>query len=256
MLARLALLALLAPLAHSAASTSFRVLPLGDSITKGCGTDASPANNWNAVCSSPDTGGFRAPLWASLTAAGYNATFVGTQEDGPSWLPRSGAAHEGHPGWTTSQIHNIMPNWAPTNPDFILIHLGTNDLGQNHTVAQMVADMESLLSATKAALPKAKILLATIINMVTQARPDYQATVIAYNKALVQVAAEAGVVLVDMYTASGLCNGDTGTLARLCAECNSGNPCPKGYDRVHPTAAGYAIMGGVWAAALEGVLSA
>lgn len=248
------LLALL--LALCGAGASFRVLPLGDSITKGCGTDAGPSNNWNAVCGSSDTGGYRAPLWAALTAAGYNATFVGTQVDGPSWLPASGASHEGHPGWTTAQILNILPQWAPTDPDYILVHLGTNDIGHNHTVDQMVADMKSLLSATKAALPKAKILLATIINMVTQARPDYQVTVVAYNKALVQVAADEGAVLVDMYTASGLCNGDTGTLARLCAECNSGNPCPSGFDRVHPTAAGYAIMAGVWAAALEGVLSA
>lgn len=97
-------------LAFVAASRGLTILPLGDSITKGCGSDAGPSNNWTAVCG-PDSGGYRAPLWASLTAAGFNVTFVGTQSSGPAWLPATGQHHEGHPGWR-SESGGEEANWC------------------------------------------------------------------------------------------------------------------------------------------------
>ena len=51
------------------AAPSLRIMPLGDSITRGD--------------KSPDTAGYRGPLWTKLLAAGYNEDYVGTATDYP-----------------------------------------------------------------------------------------------------------------------------------------------------------------------------
>lgn len=254
----LSLLLLIAATAPLISASSLRILPLGDSITKGCGSDAGPSNSWTAVCQEDDVGGYRAPLWSALFAAGFNTTMVGSYSNGPAWLPGYSRGHEGHPGITTRAITAILPTWAKTAPDIVLLTLGTNDLGQNRTLDEMTADMAALLSAATTALPRARMFLSTILKMTNSAHPEWAARVAAYNAALPALAAASPrTTLVDVAGATGLCNSDAGPLRRLCAECNSGSPppCPPGYDRVHPTAAGYALMGGVWAAALLGELT-
>ena len=143
------------------------LLPLGDSITCGCGSDAGPANNFTAVCPR-DVGGYRVPLWASLAAAGSNISFVGSLRNGPAWAPPAATAHEGHPGWTTSQIIQILPTWVAYRPDVIVVHLGTNDVGQNHSLPRMLTDMTWLLGNISSALPAARVFLCTIIDMVSK----------------------------------------------------------------------------------------
>lgn len=55
-------LSFIAPLLSLAGATDLLWLPLGDSITWGCGTDAAPRGG--AACA-PDAGGYRVPLaWA------------------------------------------------------------------------------------------------------------------------------------------------------------------------------------------------
>jgi lysophospholipase L1-like esterase len=227
------------------------VLPLGDSITKGCGTDAGPANNWTAVCGD-DSGGYRAPLWAALSAAGLNVTMVGTQKSGPSWLPATGSAHEGHPGWTIKQILNILPSWAALKPDIILLLLGTNDIGQGHPETEVATDMIALLNATVTALPASRIIISTVLNMVNSAHPEWPPVVSAFNAQLPSIAQHFGATIADLAGETGLCTPNTGPLKRMCSECNGPVCQPAGsYDRVHPTAAGYSLMAGAWAAALN-----
>ena len=85
MLAALRALGFLATLTTSAAAADqqapWRILPLGDSITLGCGYDAGPANGWSAVCSGT-SGSYRAALWAALNASGADTVFVGTSPEG------------------------------------------------------------------------------------------------------------------------------------------------------------------------------
>ena len=71
-------------------------LPLGDSITWGCGTDAAPRGGAGCV---KDAGGYRVPLIWALSQAGYNVTTMGTLKTGPSYVPEAWISHEGHPGW-------------------------------------------------------------------------------------------------------------------------------------------------------------
>ena len=245
-------------------STAVRILSLGDSITCGCGSTSNPSNFWTAVCPrgvNIGVGGYRAPLYANLLAANVSdVSFVGTQQDGPSWVPANQQFHEGWPGYTIKQIESRLPKWAATNPDIILCLLGTNDIAQNHSIAEMTADMASLLSLTFAALPKVHIFVGSILQMVSNVEPSWEASVTAYNEALPAIVANAGTggggsaTFVDLFTASGgLCNSNTSSIRRMCTQGNSGNPPPVHpplYERVHPTAAGYSSMAGVWAAAL------
>lgn len=86
-----------------------RILPLGDSITFGCGSDAAPPD-WYACCTAT-SGGYRAPLWGILNSSAVNASalFVGTESNGPGWVPEEQRAHEGHPGWTINQVGALGP---------------------------------------------------------------------------------------------------------------------------------------------------
>jgi len=96
-----------------------KIMPLGDSITRGSG--------------SINTNGYRKPLYENLTDNGYNVDFVGSQNDGVF----DDIDHEGHGGWTDSQIatniyNNGGSNWISTyTPDIILLHIGTNGLDSN-----------------------------------------------------------------------------------------------------------------------------
>jgi lysophospholipase L1-like esterase len=228
---------------------ALRVLPLGDSITCGCGSTARASSNWTASCGT-DVGGYRVPLWAALTAAGVNATLVGTLSSGPSWAPSAATRHEGHPGWRTAQILAILPAWAATQPDVILIHLGTNDIGQGKPLPGMLADMGALLGNISSALPSARTIVCTILHMVNSEHPEWGPAVAAYNAALPALVAQwPQAALVDL-APTGLCTENTDPRQRLCSQCNPGAACTTNasfYDRVHPTAAGYSVMAGVLA---------
>jgi lysophospholipase L1-like esterase len=257
---RLGLLAALLPVA--AAMPVLRVLPLGDSITFGCGSDAAPPD-WYACCTS-SSGGYRAPLWASLNGSAINASvlMVGTQSQGPSWVPVEQRAHEGHPGWTSSMIKGLQSTWVALKPDVVLLMAGTNDVAQGHSNATMAADLDGLLGALRSSLPAAQIFVSSIL-WLPASDNDYSFGIAYYNGVTVPaLAAKYGATFVDVTNATGMCFGPDSPLKDLCAVCNG--PCggynpnvcpPKGYSYCHPTAAGYNLMAGVWANSLLPVLS-
>jgi hypothetical protein len=140
----------------SGPSPPWRILPLGDSITLGCGYEAGPLNDWAAVCSH-GSGSYRAGLWAALNASGARTRFVGTSPEGggPSWMPEDQRSHEGHGGWTVPMLRTIINSTlVKTKPDAILLLAGTNDVGQNHSLARITADMAGLLGDIKAGAPR------------------------------------------------------------------------------------------------------
>ena len=226
-----------------------RLLPLGDSLTMGCGSSACAAANWTASCGK-DVGGYRLPLWAALTAAGVNVTMVGTQRSGPAWAPAAATSHEGHPGWRTAQVLSILPAWAATRPDVLLVHLGTNDVGQGRAVADMLRDMGALLGNISHALPAARTFVCTILAMVNSDHPEWGPARAAYNAALPGLVAQwPRAALIDL-APTGLCPANSDPRQRLCSQCNPGAACTTNssfFDRVHPTAAGYSVMAGVLA---------
>lgn len=229
------------------------LLPLGDSITKGCGTDAT-APGWWAVCGD-DSGGYRWPLYQAFAAGGVPVQFVGSQVSGPSGMPPLQQRHEGHPGWRVDQLLAINATWLAFSPDLILIHLGTNDIGQNRSTASIVSGMTELLSVIHARLPLSTLLVARIINMTNTAWPEWGRAVSALNTAMVGVvahAAKAGqrVRLVDVNGMTGLCpaGGLSPNGTQVC--CNGNSPSAP-HDWVHPTAVGYDLMAAAWWSALS-----
>ena len=234
-----------------------KVLPLGDSITYGCGSDAAPPD-WFACCTAT-SGGYRAPLWAALNGSAINASIVmvGTESNGPAYVPVEQRAHEGHPGWTINQIAGLKDKWVALAPDVVLLMAGTNDVGQGHSNATIKADYVSLLASLRATLPKAALYVTSILNLPDNQKPAYRTSINALNAELPGLAAAVGATFVDINGATGMCFGPGSPLVNLCAVCNG--PCggynadscpPKGYSYCHPTGAGYDLMGGVWANAL------
>ncbi|WBB64328.1 SGNH/GDSL hydrolase family protein [Streptomyces sp. WMMC500] len=210
----LALIAALVPTsgaAHAQPGAGVRVMPLGDSITDGFTVP----------------GGYRIDLWEKLVAGGQDVDFVGSQSNGPDSL--GDKDHEGHSGWTISQIDQNISAWLATyTPDTILLHIGTNDMygGDPAGAPQRLAGLVDHITAQA---PDADLYVATIIPL------GFNDSVVrAFNATIpgiVENAANAGknVHQVDMYSAL--------TTADLA-------------DGVHPNAGGYSKMATVWHGAL------
>ncbi len=137
-----------------------RIMCLGDSIT----------NGGNAYAS------YRYELWFDLQSAGYSVDFVGGRDflfNGDpnfTWYPDYNTTfdrdHEGYWGWRTDEIAAIVLN-ITTNaqPDVVMIHLGTNDIGQMGASGVTNADthLRSIINSIRSVRPDVTILLARII---------------------------------------------------------------------------------------------
>jgi Ca2+-binding RTX toxin-like protein len=219
--------AVFADLASGTAYKLVALLPLGDSITYG------------VIASSSDTesGGYRKYMQDDLTALGVKVDFVGSLSNGPDDM--EDRDHEGHRGWTLSQLNTIDESVvAATNPDAVLLMGGTND-SSSDSVQTMLQDLRSLVLSLAAADPAMTIFVASIppvlVGQQSQARAD---KVDAYNDAMPALIEElAGldhnVVFVDM---RGLTTDDI-----------TAPPLDSG---LHPTAEGYEEIASLWMTAL------
>ena len=251
---------------------SYAVLPLGDSITFGCGDSMSPAcvaEGVGTACTIDDSPcancayGYRYRLFEILNAssqrsaasagsagvgvsvsagagagaggagaragaggvgaAGAAATtttskpkawrFVGTQRTGPKDCGTQGACqHEGHPGWRTTDLSNIVNSTLGLlQPDVILLHIGTNDIGRNHyatpaeAAANVSANLQTLISELFAVAPSAHVFLASIIAMPASCHfyphtGNLTAQEDAYNAEVPKVAAHFGTLSPRCYS--------------------------------------------------------
>jgi lysophospholipase L1-like esterase len=202
---------------YAEADAGVRVMPLGDSITDGITVP----------------GAYRIGLWQRFAHEGYAVDFVGSLSNGPATL--GDHDHEGHSGWRIDQIDANIAGWLRTyTPHTVLLHIGTNDVLQNHDVAGAPARLSGLIDHIVAAVPAAEVFVATIIPI---ANSGQEADARGFNAAvpgIVQSKAGAGehVHLVDMHAAL--------TTADLA-------------DGVHPNATGYDKMAAAWYSALKSV---
>jgi lysophospholipase L1-like esterase len=202
---------------------SVRIMPLGDSITVGVG-DSS-------------VGGYRGPLYNSLTVAGYNIDFVGSQSDGSGFDNN----HEGHSGWTTTQIRDNIDGWLVSNPaDIVLFHIGTNDLNDaSFDINAYALNVNTTLGKIYSHDPTTTVILAKIIKTQTDSPTGRWTATHNYNIKLETEVAPfwAGlgysIEVVDMESA--LTTSDM-------------------TDQWHPSTAGYAKMAPVWYDALDDIL--
>ncbi len=206
------------PTAASAAAGPtpvLRVMPLGDSITRGYG-GASLAS-------------YRAPL-LDLTGAQsrYAVKFVGSQADGAFANP----AHEGHGGYTIDQIGAGVDQWiVAARPDVVLLHIGVNDLDTTaQDPAQAPDRLKTLVDRVFADKPGVTVIMQGVIPTTTGLKSSPQ----AYNdraRSLQTTEQQAGKKF-RYVDAPALTAGEM-------------------YDRLHPDDSGYARMAQAFFAPLE-----
>jgi lysophospholipase L1-like esterase len=204
-----------------------KILPLGDSITYGI----------------QYAGAYRVQLFQDALNAHQNITFVGDPSlaNGPAMVGSAAFPqdNDGHSGWTIDQIASLVPSPAlQTNPDIILLMIGTNDMySQTQPVAQAPQRLGALIDKIVSADAHPLLVVAQITPLQNSA---WEAQVQTYNAAipaLLQARAAAGkhVALVDMHTGF--------VVATMLSS-----------DGVHPNMTGYDHMGDVWYAAIKNVL--
>lgn len=220
--------------------TACKIMPFGDSITDGYGSDTP--------------GGYRVELFRLAHSAGKRLTFVGENWNGPDTV--DGVAfphnHQGHSGWTiapcggrsgiSTKVATVMPQFKP---HIVLLLIGTNDAIDSCDLGNAPARLGKLIDSIYAQLPNVTI----VVGQPPPSRGDgsrgddvgASARIKAFNDAIpavVRARADAGkhIHLVDMYAPFA------SNKAALMA------------DQWHPNAAGYAIIGTRWYSTIESLL--
>ena len=224
--------------AWTQAEAQTRVMCLGNSITQG---------GWAHVS-------YRYALWFDLADSGYTVDFVG-QRDGTSgtspnldWYPEYYTTfdrdHEGYWGWRTDAVAGIIIDaTVDGQPDIVLIHLGTNDIGQMGAAGVANADtyLRLIIDRIRSVKPAVTILLAQIVPIGPGSSYYANADQVDSLNAVIDTIAttmdspESPVVLVDQ--ASGF---DVGTMMQS--------------DGLHPNTVGESQMASVWFAHLAPLL--
>lgn len=216
------------------------IMALGDSITHGGQGYAS----------------YRYPLWFELEGAGYAVDFVGGRTEifgggvpNPALYPDYATSfdrdHEGYWGWRTDEIAGIaVAVTTAAQPDIVLVHLGTNDIGQMGAAGVTNADtnLRLIIERIRSVRPSVTILLAQVIPIGPGSSYFANAGQVGpLNATIATVAADldtAGspIIVVDQN------NGyDVGTMMQS--------------DGLHPNAAGETQMATTWAVALATLLT-
>lgn len=200
-----------------------RIMPLGDSITRGQGGETQ--------------GGYRGPLATSLKADGHDIAYVGWMRD------VSPAGYWAVGGWRIRDSEGTgVRNTTGLNgvdcariykPDIILAHLGTNDLGTGVSTTHLDAYLSvysRYLDAIYSHVPAAHVFIARIVLL----ENGWDGTKM-YNNRLQQ--------MVEEYIERGRpYHLVTGMEAM---------PAGSWEDGIHPNKTGYTYMAGVWHDALN-----
>ena len=158
------LTSLVIPLVSGDGLPALRILPLGDSITKG---NLESLNN-----------GYRERLRQQLVSYSSNGIdMIGSMQTG-RMLDND---HEGHSGKTLSVIRDSIKRVIPAKPNVVLIHGGTNNMDLNVDVDIADTLMSSIIDKIFAGSPDATILLAPVI---WANKPEMQARTDVFNKKL------------------------------------------------------------------------
>ncbi len=120
----------------------YRVMAVGDSITEG----GSSFSNW------------RYPLWERLYAAGYLVEYVGTRKA----ASRIGdLKHEGYGGKASGFLAATVPaNFRKHPADLVLLHAGHNRFAEEEPVAEILADIETMIREFREVNPRVVVLVA------------------------------------------------------------------------------------------------
>ena len=246
---RLHALFLFLSLLLTVAGNAITIMPMGDSITVGVDYLTNTS------------GGYRDPLYHSLTAAGFSFTFVGAaNSDATPALTAAGQTyHNGYGGWHIKDLNNNLDGVAApisggdsnlggyfitgghgtgrpaVYPDILLLHAGTNDILQNNQSINQ--DLLALVTHFHTLSPNTIILIAGIIPI---NNTGFVPIVQAYNSYIKNtlVPSLPYTRYVDQNTnflnANGTVDGEL-----------------LGSDFVHPDRYGYPIVANTWETSLE-----
>lgn len=204
-----------------------RIMPLGDSLTKGGNSDTL------------SQGGYRNRLFNLLSSAGYNVDYVGTQADtnNPT-IPDTNL--QGMAGYRIDQIQAGIAAWLTPieDPDVVLLMVGTDDFGQGGDLATAQTNLSNLLADIAIKRPFAKIILSTLPPRGDN--PDWELRQSTFNASIPQivsnqVALGRQVSFVDPHPV--WVAGDLSS------------------DGVHPSLTGYSKLADVWFPAITRVIS-
>ncbi|KAL3429083.1 hypothetical protein BDV09DRAFT_180952 [Aspergillus tetrazonus] len=154
---------------------TLRLLPLGDSITKGSGS--SDDNGYrrrlhDLLLNDADTGGDNDDDRAS------KVDFIGTFRNG-NFEDRD---HQGLSGKRISDIAAASDRVVKARPNVILVHVGTNDLDKPVDPVETAPDrLRALLDGLREACPDAAILVSEVM---LNTHTDVQAKINVFNQAL------------------------------------------------------------------------
>lgn len=203
----------------TAKADPIKILPMGDSITFGVGGTA-------------ELGGYRGPLYTLLENAGYEVDYVGTSTENGASL--ADPDHEGHSGWRIDQLDSNVAGWfdAIDTPDFILLHIGTNDFGQNLNTSTAIDRLDALITKMSDLRPTAHIIVTNLMERNEPQNSAIQAQFNPFVEGVVNDHINAGdlVSFLDMRAAVPL----------------SDMP-----DNLHPNQTGYNKMAAAWVTAIE-----
>ncbi len=201
-----------------AQSVGLRLMPLGDSITRGFRSTTDD--------------GYRGPLYSALKKRGIALDFVGSQRAGVMFDPDN----EGYNGYRIDQIAKLADAAMATyHPNLVTLHIGTNDIGQNYQVSTAPQRLAALIDQIIAADPHVTILVA---QLVCNATASIQSLTDSYNgkiPEIVQSRAKAG-KHVYMVSMKALTPADLD-------------------DGLHPNDSGYQKMAEAWDAAVQQVIT-
>jgi lysophospholipase L1-like esterase len=142
------------PAAAARSARVYRILPLGDSITRGVGelNAKGQAVGWRER--------LQQDLRSGAAPAGFRYNFVGSQHDDGA---RDGD-HEGHGGWTIDQLSANIAAWmAQSRPDVVLLHAGTNNVTRGEQPDVIAGKLAGLIAQIREDSPRTRILVAKII---------------------------------------------------------------------------------------------
>lgn len=134
---------------HNSTNSSmepFKIMPLGDSNTKGWGS-------W-------DLGAYRDDLWELFENSNSNVDFVGSHKTGPEGFDRD---NSGYSGWRIRDIDSAVNGWLnDAQPDMVLLMIGTNDILRDDNISQAPSRLNNLIDKITNQLPDAQVLVGSI----------------------------------------------------------------------------------------------
>ncbi|KAH8838048.1 hypothetical protein MCOR27_010387 [Pyricularia oryzae] len=209
-----------------------RIMPLGDSITRGVGATSS--------------NGYRKRLVSELEKLA-NVSMVGTERDGDFAGGADRTRHEGHGGFVIDAIRAeaLQPEaLAALKPNVVLVHAGTNDAARNLGVAAAGERFERLLVDVRAAASRDAVVIASTM-IPAQGDEVVDGRIAAMNRDYVArlerlSAADERIRWVDF-------GGVRDAEARLDPSPGAGNF----KDTLHPNDKGYAFMADRWVEAIK-----